>query len=354
MDVNMTNEHSAQVDPATPATEQASSWWIVLNDGSASADDRAAFGDWVARSPEHVAAYLRAERLQNALRSKHLRWPDTPVEVLARESNLTQNVVSLPSAGPARGRVKTASLHRRFLASSVAAALAAVVVGAWIFLNAPQRYETKVGEQRSIVLGDGSLVTLNTSSVIQVELARERRTIQLLSGEALFQVAHDKTRPFDVIAGTTKVRAIGTQFNVDRARGSTTVTVVEGKVSVESASANSPGESTDDGAVSLSAGECVTVTLQGKLQTTAANLTTATAWTQRRLVFEHRTVGEVADEFNRYNRRKIQIRDPELRSQEVTGVFQANDPDSFIQFMEKIAGVRIERDPDGTRVMEVN
>jgi transmembrane sensor len=352
----MTKEHIADIDAAAPITEQASLWWLALNDGNPSPDDHAAFGAWVARGPEHVAAYLEVEQLQNALRAKHLRWPDTPTEVLVRDFNLTHNVVSLSSATPLSPTrsVDRRHLYRRRLLSSVAAALVAVVIGAWMFLNAPQRFETRVGEQRSIVLNDGSLVTLNTSSVIQVKLEKDRRTILLLSGEALFKVAHEKNRPFDVIAGNAKVRVVGTQFNVDRSSGSTTVTVVEGKVSVENDSSNSLGESSDTGAVALSAGERVTVTVKGRLQPSAANLTTATAWTQRRLVFEHRPLSEVAAEFNRYNRHGIQILGPELRAQEVTGVFQANDPDSFIQFMEKIPGVRIVRDPDSTRVMEVN
>jgi transmembrane sensor len=81
---------------------------------------------------------------------------------------------------------------------------------------------------------------------------------------------------------------------------------------------------------------------------------TATAWTQRRLVFEHRPLGEVADEFNRYNRQKIQIESPELQSQEITGVFQANDPNSFLDFIAKIPGVRIEREGSVTKVILSN
>jgi len=70
------------------------------------------------------------------------------------------------------------------------------------------------------------------------------------------------------------------------------------------------------------------------------------AWTQRKLIFENRPLGEVAAEFNRYNRQSIDIRSPELRSQEVTGVFQANDPDSFMLFLAKIPDVNIERSAD--------
>jgi transmembrane sensor len=74
-----------------------------------------------------------------------------------------------------------------------------------------------------------------------------------------------------------------------------------------------------------------------------ANIETATAWTQRKLVFEHRALGEVADEFNRYNRERIEIQSPQLRSQEITGVFEANNPESFMTFLAKIPDVTVER-----------
>jgi len=76
---------------------------------------------------------------------------------------------------------------------------------------------------------------------------------------------------------------------------------------------------------------------------------TAIAWTQRKLIFEHRHLGEVADEFNRYNRQLIEIRSAELRSQEVTGVFQANDPGSFLTFLSRLPGVTIQQSADHSR-----
>jgi ferric-dicitrate binding protein FerR (iron transport regulator) len=82
-----------------------------------------------------------------------------------------------------------------------------------------------------------------------------------------------------------------------------------------------------------------------------ANLAPATAWTQRRLVFEGRPLGEVAEEFNRYNRETIRIDDPGLQHQEVSGVFQANDPESFMAFLSEIPGVKIHKTKDGSSVV---
>ena len=330
----------SELEPTTSITEQAAHWCILLNGGSATRADKAAFGEWVSRSPERVEAYIQAARLTKALKSGKVRWPDTPEEDLIRQAKATPaDVVSIASfnAKAPQGRRKPFML-------ACAATLLVVIATTWAFLASPQRYTTAIGEQRSVVLPDGSVVTLNTSTRIRVQLTKISRTIELLSGEALFQVAHDKNRPFDVIAGDTTVRAVGTQFNVERRASSTTVTVVEGRVSVADTGSSIP----------LAAGEGVTVSPHAHPHAAPVNVATITAWTQRRLIFEHRPLGEVAEEFNRYNRQEIRIESPELRSQEVTGVFQANDSNSFLDFVAKIPGVKIERDADVAKVVSSN
>jgi RNA polymerase sigma factor (sigma-70 family) len=211
----------------------------------------------------------------------------------------------------------------------------------WAALHARgPSYETVLGEQRSVVLADGSIVTLNTSSAIDVRMEKDRRAIQLLSGEALFAVVHDAARPFDVVAGGTTVRAVGTQFDVDRRPGATTVTVVEGQVLVSG---------TGEDRLPLAAGQQVTLGTQAAHVPVRADTATAVAWTQRKLIFAHRQLGAVAAEFNRYNRQSIEIRSAELRGQEISGVFQANDPASFLMFLSRLPAVHIEKSRDGLR-----
>jgi transmembrane sensor len=353
----MNKNHIDELDPAASVTEQASHWWILLNDPGATEADRKAFGEWSSRSPERVEAFLQTARLTKALRSRTLRWPDVSVEILVREAKEGRAViVPFDSTNVLEGSSGTRPIRRNNpMIFAMATVLLVIIAGAWAFLTGPERYTTAIGEQRSVVLGDGSVVTLNTSSNIEVKLAKNKRTIRLVAGEALFQVAHDKMRPFDVIAGDATVRAVGTQFNVDRSRGSTVITVVEGKVSVESGSEDSGGKNPDAGTlIPLSAGERVTVAPRVRLSATVANVATATAWTQRRLVFEHRSMGEVADEFNRYNRQIIEIFGTDLRNQEVTGVFQADDPNSFIDFVAKIPGVKIERYAEKIKILASN
>jgi len=336
-----------EIDSTTSITEQASAWWMLLNHGDATPADHHAFGEWVARSPERVEAFLQTARLTRALQSKELQWPDTPVETLIREAkSIPGEVIGLPVRHRRHPSMQySASPWTR---RAVVAGIVAVVAGAvgWYF-SSTEYYQTAIGEQRSVVLSDGTVVTLNTSSEIKVHMARDHRTVELVSGEALFEVARDPVRPFDVAAGKTTVRAVGTQFNVDRRPSATTVTVVEGKVAVftgDDPRAGLGADETDN--LPVAAGEQVIVAPNSIPHTARVNLATATAWTQRRLVFEHRPLGEVAEEFNRYNRERIEIQSPALRDQEITGVFEANNPESFMTFLEKVPDVMVERTGD--------
>jgi transmembrane sensor len=216
----------------------------------------------------------------------------------------------------------------------------------------PQTFETGFGEQRFVRLDDGSGVTLNTASKIEVKLSKGHRVIRLLQGQALFDVAHDRARPFDVYTGNSILRAVGTRFDVDVRSNRTTVTIVEGVVSLTHGldealpQGNTPLLRVSDRVVIDSAGPG---TPQHNVR-----LDETTAWTRQQLVFNGRTLGDVADEFNRYNRDRIVVDSAELRAEQITGVFKANDPASFLAFLASIPGVRIANDGKGGHVVTLD
>jgi transmembrane sensor len=261
-------------------------------------------------------------------------WPQTSEDELIRAAS-APGVARFPgaadSARPSRSSVRLVPR----LAAAALFAVALIGVGFYFYLQ-PERFETALGEQRSVTLEDGSLVTLNTTSAVEVDFEKAHRQITLLAGEALFRVAHDPARPFDVTAGNVTVRAVGTQFSVDRHSRATRVIVLEGRVEVAAGSARVP----------LGAGELATVGPDGTPQVSSVNAVAATAWTRRQLIFENQSLGEIAAELNRYNRRIIDIQSESLRDEQVTGVFQSNDPESFLAFIARIPGVAIEESPD--------
>jgi len=221
------------------------------------------------------------------------------------------------------------------------------LLGGW-FYSQRGVYSTAVGEQRSLTLADGSVVELNSRSRIKVQYTQGERHIDLLEGQALFRVAKNRARPFVVSTGDTRVKAVGTAFDVYRAKSGTVVTVVEGKVAVSSADSksrksraegsaqapkgvgNAPGQG---GVYYLSAGEQVVVTPVEIAPPQRTNVAAATAWTRRSLVFDAAPLSEVVDEFNRYNERPLVIHDEALVNFHVSGVFSSVEPTLLIRFL---------------------
>lgn len=347
----MTREKN--LDPSTH--EQAAQAWETFHGtDEASAAEYREFGAWVMRSPEHVQAYLRVARTMQAVKSADIRWPNIPSEALIHEARAhkDQVVTNLRDESPVQREKQKPRLARTPFVFAMAAALFVAIGVAWVVWMIPQTFETNFGEQRLVRLEDGSGVMLNTASKIEVKLSKGHRVIRLLQGQALFDVAHDKSRPFDVYTGDSILRAVGTRFDVDVRPDHTTVTVVEGVVSLTHGldaalpEGNTPLLHVSDRVVIDSSGP-------GSPEH-SVRVDEATAWTSQQLIFNSRSLGEVADEFNRYNRERIIIASRELRSEQITGVFKANDPVSFVAFLVNIPGVRISEDGTGSHVVTLD
>jgi transmembrane sensor len=353
-------------DSTMSIPEQASHWWELLHSESASATDHRKFGEWVTRSPERVEAYLRTAQLVQALKSPQVRWPTTTAEALIRDAKASPEDALPFSPGrsaPDREGRRRERHFRMNLTLGFAAALLVGIGSAWFMSERPRQFKTEIGEQRSVLLQDGSRVTLNTASKIEIDIRKDRRLVRLVEGEAFFDVTHDASHPFKVHAGNAVLSDVGTQFNVDMRPMRTTVTVVEGQVAVDSTMAivdqgealNREGRGAAQGILMLAASDCVVITSSGPgVPQHGINVAAAIAWTQRELIFEHRPLGDVAEEFNRYNRERIEIDNVELRRQEVTGVFQAKDPASFVSFLSTIPGVEIRNGRDGSHIVTVH
>src|SRR5690606_7046086 len=227
--------------------------------------------------------------------------------------------------------------------------------GRLVSAPASRTFATDVGEQRSIALADGSVVFLNTNSRAVVRLSASERRIDLMKGEALFEVASDPSRPFRVHAAGTMTQAVGTKFNVRHIGTGIRVVVVEGKVLVDSrpSKAVERGRTVARNAVSgrrptdqalLTAGQQVEFRANAGTPVVAeADIVTAASWRMRHLSFDDAGLDEIVAEFNRYNRTPIVLADPTLGRIRLSGVFDANDPRSFMAFIELSTSVEVDR-----------
>ncbi len=352
-------------------SNEAAAWVLELQSENISARERERFAHWLRESPANVREYLDLAGLWS-----ELEGIDTGQEIDVDALLSATNVIHLEKSNCSDDHNPTRRPHRawRYFAAAATVIIALVTGGRLLWPPAAPDMEvvsTRIGEQRSIALADGSLVYLNTQTSLSINLDDRQRRVELMAGEALFTVAKDPTRPFIVIAGKTQVRAVGTQFNVRREQDVETVTVVEGKVALSetrSGAQHSPptqAATTDAqtqgqaGATrSLQTGIELTPGKQAKIwnsltpiETTDVKTEKIVAWTKRRLIFDGEMLGEIVEEFNRYNLNRLEVTDAELRSIRLSGVFDANDPSSLLTFLTSTEQVKIQRRADGTQLI---
>jgi transmembrane sensor len=230
--------------------------------------------------------------------------------------------------------------RRRILAGGSAAVAASVIgfAGVTFWPDGGLQIDTDVGEIRRVPLRDGSIAAVNTQTQLAVILHSETRKIRLDRGEAWFQVAKDRSRPFVVEAGDVRVRAVGTAFSVRRTGSGADVRVTEGVVEVWSTGS-------EQNVRRVKAGERTLVDAvigpQHISQAGAENERTL-AWRTGQLIFDGDTLGAAAAEFNRYNVRQVSVADAELASEKFVGRFRTNEPDAFARAAADILGARVQ------------
>ncbi len=343
--------------------EQAGEWFIANQTGALSDDEGAAFLAWLQASPIHVKEYLGVAYIARNLGTA-VGPPRVPLESFLAEMDIgDRDVVPLESPTPRRARA--ASPRRNSWAwpvtGLVAAALLLLAAVLWLvdggLLLRAKTYQTARGEQSVQRLEDGSVLHLDTDSAVTVRYTRHERVVELNQGQVLFQVAHDSSRRFRVVAGAAGAMAVGTEFDVYRKTDVTVITVAEGQVAVF---AGDPSWLRDErgGAPAdvqrVNAGYQVRVDARGvSAQPAAVDLSQSLAWLQHKIVFDHRPLGEVAAEFNRYGHIPVEIEDATLRTLPVSGMFDASDTDSFVAFLARLNGVTVERTPTRIRIMRM-
>jgi len=286
---------------------EAANWLARRDSGQWDETQQQAFDAWLDASTAHRVAWLRLG------------------SVWERAGQLQHGGVARPRRLP------------RFSTWRIAAGFVLVAALGLMFAlegrhDPAQHYVTAIGENRIIALSDGSRLTLNTDTKLRTAIAGETRHVWLDSGEAYFDVAHDKSRPFVVDAGGTKITVLGTRFSVRRDGERTRVLVAEGRVRVSQA-----GKElvlTPNGAVSATEGRIVVS------QLTAARTGNQLGWREGRLVLDQMTLGQAAEEFNRYNRRKLVIADPAAARMVIGGSFAPGNVEGFARLLEQGFGLQ--------------
>jgi len=279
--------------------------------------DQTELNAWLEQSPAHRATFWRLEAA----------WKDT--------NRLT---AFKPSLRPQREGKPIAS---RTVFKSIAAVMlvAACGVGAAAYMLQPdwKTYSTTVGGREILTLGDGTKIELNTDSAVRVAQGAHSRRVWLDKGEAYFDVTHDAQRPFTVTVGEHQITDLGTKFVIRRETQALKVSVLDGRVQLEE-------KNGDTAPTVLTKGDIVvaTATKLTRSRAPAKEIETGLGWRNGVLVFDDRTLADVADEFNRYNTRKLIITGNAAQTR-IAGTFRADNIDAFANTAHRVLGLRVER-----------
>jgi transmembrane sensor len=369
--------------PRSSVLEEEACQWIVKfeSDDEPSAQNIQQFNAWLSKSPVHKQTLLRLSKT----------WGDMDV--------MSGLMIPLgQSLKPKRSKVKTFTLTPvlfiagvfRVLASGtktlfrplvIIPAFTLVIMFSLSFLGTVSSpvvpnnmYITSIGEHSSHTLEDGSVLTLNSNSQVEVNYTLSKRVIHLLRGEAHFDVTSDSDRPFEVYAGNRMIKAVGTAFSVYRLKNNIEVLVTEGKVdlaiiestlfvkpeSLSMISANVPQnlptnstEKTVTIIASLEAGQSISIPVSSNsldtpvIEYAQGDLVRKLSWLDGRLVFAGESLEEVVAEVSRHTPILIEVTDPELKKLRIGGQFQAGETDALFDVLESGFGVKITRINNG-------
>ena len=278
----------------TPRTAEE---WFAARLGPRRNALEAAFSAWLGADPKHRREYAACE----------FAWG------LAGEAHIATR--------PQRRRAPFA----RVAAAALAASLAAIAVGSWVFRTPtpPLVYRTGPGEQRIVRLADGSQVNINTRSRLEVRIDRRHRDLRLVTGEAFFDVVKDAARPFIVATDIGSARAVGTRFNVLVYAERVEVSTEEGKVLVQ------PPDATSSGVLATAGTRAILARGMRQAAIDRADLNRIDNWRARRLEFDRVPLSEVLAEFSRYTLLPIRAATPAVGQVSVSAVLKVGDIDAL-------------------------
>jgi transmembrane sensor len=308
------------------ARDEAACWQARLTASDCTGRDRARFEAWRTGSPANARASDEVARLEALL--DELAMPDPELRAMADE------------AFEQGSRLHVPQIRRWTVPAALAACLAlfALIVRLGFDPGLPGSASvayTAADNRRDFTLTDGSVVHLDVASEVRVRVSPDRRDIELVRGRALFEVAHDKSRPFSVSAGSARVMALGTQFQVSRDAEGIRVVLTEGSVAIADAALPSWHET-------LRPGEELNVSGSAEMRVKRpADIQVTTSWSRGRHIFRGTPLAQAVQEVNHYAARKVRFGDPSIASLTVGGNFVAGDSESVVAAFAAALPVRV-------------
>lgn len=325
---------------------EAAAWVIRQDSGDFGADEQAALAAWLKASERHREAYRRLAGV----------WSDAAVLV---ELDDIADSVEAPAVAPGVRAWQRIGIFAS-AACVVIAITGAALLGVFDSANPGnvRDYVTAVGEQRTIDLDDGSAIHLNTDSAVSVALDNSERRVQLLQGEAFFDVARDPHRPFIVESPAGSVRALGTSFSTRlKDRRILEVTVAEGRVAVAPpaphATTGAKDRVADELEIEVPAGSTA-IYSDGRPTIEAVTdneLERRLSWRGGVVAFAGEPLRIVIEDVSRYTDVEIRIADESIESLPIGGFFRIGEVEALLESLELVFGIEVQRMETGEIVL---
>jgi len=320
---------------------EAADLWIVRRAGGHDVEADQAFAAWLTASPENAKAWVEGVRLWDLVGGAEAA--DPLLDAMRRDALMARPA---PAASwPLRAAAGIAAVLFVGVLSWTVLLLPRLHPSSaqpWVAANAAAAFSNGTALPRTVVLADGSKVTLDAGSSMAVAYDPSHRGVRLLQGRAFFDVVHDQQRPFRVEANDRWVNDMGTQFAVRMNQSVVTVALVEGSVSVGSAQAAHPQ--------TLVPGQSLQIAADGSEHITQTDPDTDLAWRSGLLVFHETPLADAVAEINRYGGPPVVASG--LGNLQVSGRFRAGDPRRFAHMLAEIYPVKVQDRPDGGAILK--
>ena len=334
----MTGKEGRTTD--TRQREEAAQWFVRADARKLTAEEEREFQRWLSR-PGNEAALGEVRKtwglFDGAADDQHMRALHRAALSVKREDRLPRMAAGV-AAIAALGAMIGYFMSRATVPPDTVPTAQAIA-------NPGSDYSTSLGERLDVTLADGTRVTLNTDSRINVHYSADRRVVQLLKGQAYFQVERDVTRPFVVRTPDRRITALGTAFDVEMGAGTFQVMLVDGSVRVD-------GEHEDpaipeEKPVVLSPGQALVARAGMAGRVVDMDVKRELRWREGFAEFEDEPLVTAVAEMNRYFANPIRIQDPRAAQLRVSGVFRTAQREEFLTILAELLPVQIKRAPDG-------
>lgn len=303
--------------PTAQTIKHQAAAWVIARHAEDWADTRQVELDiWLGQSLEHTVAYWRMDAAWSSTQRLAVLKPHRPIQ-----------------------SPRSSLMPRSVKAVAALVGIAALVFAVQASLTPDQKtYATAVGDRKILTLSDGTRIELNTDTTLRVAQTANMRRVWLDRGEAFFDVKHDANRPFVVAIGKHRVTDLGTKFVIRESGQRVDVSLLEGRARIDTPDENNrpqsailtPGDIAVATNASLSVRKSPTRKIENEL-----------AWRTGQLVFNNTTLGEAAEAFNRYNRVKVVIENPQTAALTIDGTFRASNVAAFAEIAQHVLKLNV-------------